>query len=129
MRQTLKETVRIARERHTLRALMIAGALATVALVGAGYVLAQKTHHTDATASRTADIVTAIQAERRRNTLLACEQSNREHSAIVGFITSSIPKDRLTDPRVKQYLELANASFPVQNCAALVKRRVPSGTP
>lgn len=80
-------------------------------------------------AADTKRVVEQIQFERRRNTRSACERTNREHRAIVGFVKGTIPPDQLDDPRVKQYLALAAKSFPVVDCAAEVERRVPSGTP
>lgn len=88
-----------------------------------------------------------IQAERARNTASACVDTNHEHAAILGFITTSIPPSRLKDPRVAglvtrlahgeplppvrpddppivAYLQRAARTFPQQNCAALVRIRV-----
>lgn len=43
MRQTLRETYRVARERHTLKGLLALALIGAAALLGAGYLLAQKT--------------------------------------------------------------------------------------
>lgn len=65
-----------------------------------------------------------IQAERQRNTLGACEATNRQNQAIVAFVTASIPKGRRDDPDIVAYLDRARVSFPVQDCELVVKRLV-----
>lgn len=67
-----------------------------------------------------------IQGSRARNTLAGCMQTNREHTALVGFIRASIPPSRRDEPRVMAYLERAERSFPVVDCRALTMRRVQS---
>lgn len=79
--------------------------------------------------NRVTAVVKQIQAERKRNTFSACDTANHEHAAIVGFVTSLVPKPRRADPQVKQYLALAAHTFPQTNCAADVREKVKGSKP
>lgn len=70
------------------------------------------------------DRVDQIQAERVKNTRASCERANAQNSAILGFITASIPAGKRSDPQVLTYLARASRTFPQQDCAAVVRRQV-----
>lgn len=65
-----------------------------------------------------------IQRERAHNTLLSCQRANTQNSAILGFITASVPAGRRNDPQILTYLIRAGRTFPQQDCQAVVRRQI-----
>lgn len=74
--------------------------------------------------STNSSVIAQIQKERQRNSLASCQQTNREHAALLGFIEASIPRERRSDKLIQAYLARAARSFPQRDCAVVVRRQV-----
>lgn len=101
MRQTLRETVHIARERHALPALMAAVVVAACALLTSGWVLAQRT-------STTGDLLKTVQFQ----ALNTCVRSNI-NSAIINLSARS---GHQTKAQQAVSLKIAEHLYPILDC-------------
>lgn len=99
-----------------------------VVLFGGGLAFTLQQNRTNDLVHKNRSVVEQIQRERKRNTLTACLSDDRQNAAIRGFVRSSIPKGKLDDPLVREYLERARRTFPDLHCQAEVRRKVSSKT-
>lgn len=83
---------------------------------------AASAHASRVTSDKVDALVSTIQAERVRNTMVACIAQNRRNAS-----TEKALAERTPDPEVRAFAgALIDALAPVQDCVALVKKRVPS---